>query len=54
MGIVFMAGAGVGVVAGLTFLLVDLSTASYESPRATTPRVVPVIGFNSVGLAGTF
>jgi len=54
LGIVCLAGAGVGVAAGLTFLIVDLSTSTYESARATTPRVLPIIGLQSVGVAGTF
>lgn len=54
LGIVGMVGAGVGVAAGLTFLIVDLSTAKSESARAMTPHVTPVFGVQSVGVVGTF
>jgi hypothetical protein len=44
---------GVGVAAGVTFLILD-ATRSGKSARQTTPHVTPVFGFNSVGLVGTF
>lgn len=52
VGIFCMVGAGVGVVTGLTFLIIDLSTAKVESARA--PRILPVIGPQSLGVVGTF
>jgi len=53
LGIVGLVGGGVGVLAGLTFLIVDVSRSD-KSARQTTPHVTPVFGFRSVGLAGTF
>ncbi|HKO47452.1 MAG TPA: hypothetical protein VJV79_07005 [Polyangiaceae bacterium] len=44
---------GVGVAAGVTFLILD-ATRSGKSARQTTPRVTPVFGLNTVGLIGTF
>jgi hypothetical protein len=44
---------GVGVAAGVTFLILDASSSG-KSARRSTPHVTPVFGFNSVGLAGTF
>jgi len=44
---------GVGVAAGVTFLILD-ANRSGKSARQTTPHVTPVFGFNTVGLAGTF
>lgn len=53
LGIVSMIGGGVGVVAGLAFLIADISSGS-PSARHTTPHVTPVFGFQSVGVVGTF
>jgi hypothetical protein len=44
---------GLGVAAGVTFLILD-ANGSGKSARQTTPHVTPVFGFKSVGLAGTF
>ena len=53
VGIAAMIGGGVGVLTGLTFLLVDLSRSN-RSARQTTPHVTPVFGYSTVGVAGTF
>ena len=44
---------GVGVAAGVTFLILDVSR-SEKSARRSVPHVTPVFGFNSVGLVGSF
>jgi len=44
---------GVGVAAGVTFLILD-ANSSGKSAQQTTPHVTPVFGFDSVGLMGTF
>jgi hypothetical protein len=43
----------VGCLAGLTFLLLDVSRR-YKSARQSTPILTPVFGFSSVGVVGTF
>jgi hypothetical protein len=43
----------VGLLAGLTFLIVDVSRSD-KSARATTPQVTPVFGYRSLGVVGTF
>ncbi|HET7538480.1 MAG TPA: hypothetical protein VFK05_01365 [Polyangiaceae bacterium] len=53
LGIVGLAGAGVGVIAGITFLIVDVSQRNSYASRST-PHVTPVFGFRSIGLVGTF
>jgi hypothetical protein len=53
LGIAGMVGGGVGILAGLTFLLVDVSRSD-KSARQSTPHVTPVFGFRSVGVVGTF
>jgi hypothetical protein len=53
IGIASTIAGGVGVAAGVTFLIMDLSSSG-KSARQTTPHVTPVFGFNSVGLVGTF
>lgn len=53
LGIVGLVGGGVGLIAGLTFLIVDV-TRSDKSARESTPHVTPVFGFRSVGVVGTF
>ena len=45
---------GVGVAAGVTLLILDLSRSEKSTQQSTTPHVTPVFGFNSVGLLGTF
>ena len=44
---------GVGVAAGVTFLILDVSR-SEKSARQSVPHVTPVFGFNSIGLVGSF
>ena len=53
LGIVGLVGGGVGLLAGLTFLIVD-ATHSEKSAVRTTPHVTPVFGFRSLGVVGTF
>jgi len=53
IGVVGLVGGGVGILAGLTFLIVDLNRSS-KSALQTTPHVTPVFGYRSVGLVGTF
>ena len=53
LGIVSMIGGGVGVVAGLAFLIADVSGGS-SSARHIAPHVTPVFGFQSVGVVGNF
>jgi hypothetical protein len=53
LGIVGLVGGGVGLLAGFTFLILDVSRSD-KSARTQTPRVSPVFGFRSVGLVGTF
>jgi len=53
IGITSMIAGGVGVAAGITFLILDVSKSS-NSARRSEPHVTPVIGFNSVGLVGAF
>ena len=53
LGIVGMVGGGVGLIAGVTCLIVDVSRGS-GSARQSTPHVTPVFGYRSVGLVGTF
>jgi tetratricopeptide (TPR) repeat protein len=53
IGITSMIAGGVGVAAGVTFLILDASNSS-KSARRTEPHVTPVFGFNSVGLVGAF
>ena len=52
IGVVALIGGGVGVIAGIAFLVAD---AGHDSKAASsTPRLMPVIGLNSLGLTGTF
>jgi len=53
IGVTSMIAGGVGVAAGVTFLILDVSKSS-QSARQTGPHVTPVFGFNSVGLVGAF
>lgn len=53
LGVVGLVGGGVGVLAGLTFLILDLSRSD-KSASQSTPHVTPVFGFRSVGVVGTF
>ena len=53
IGITSMIAGGVGVAAGVTFLLLDVSKSS-NTARRNEPYVTPVIGFNHVGLVGAF
>ncbi|MEI9935902.1 MAG: hypothetical protein WDO69_01630 [Pseudomonadota bacterium] len=53
LGIVGLVGGGVGVLAGFTFLILDVSRSD-KSAQQSTPHVTPVFGFRSVGLVGTF
>jgi hypothetical protein len=53
LGIVGLVGGGVGLLAGFTFLILDVSRSD-KSARREGPHVTPVFGFRSVGLAGTF
>jgi len=53
VGIVSTIVGGVGVAAGVTFLLLD-ANSSGKSAQQKTPHVTPVFGLDSVGLMGTF
>jgi len=53
IGVVGLVGGGVGILAGFTFLILDLNRSDKSALR-TTPHVTPVFGLNSVGLVGTF
>jgi len=53
IGITSMVVGGVGVAAGVTFLILDARNSG-RSARQSTPHVTPVFGFNSVGLVGAF
>jgi hypothetical protein len=53
LGIVGLVGGGVGVIAGVTFLIVD-ATQSKSSASHSIPHVTPIFGYRSVGLVGTF
>ncbi len=53
IGIASMIVGGVGVAAGVTFLILN-ATSSGKSARQSTPHVTPVFGFNSVGAVGSF
>jgi len=53
-GVASMIVGGVGVAAGVTFLILDASQSSSKSAKQSAPHVTPVFGFNSVGLVGTF
>ena len=53
LGIVGVVGGGVGLIAGLTFLIVDVNRSD-KSARQSTPHVTPVFGFRSIGVVGTF
>jgi hypothetical protein len=53
LGIVGLVGGGVGLLAGLSLLIVDV-TRGDKSARQSTPHVTPVFGFRSVGVVGTF
>ncbi|MEO6599845.1 MAG: hypothetical protein ABIQ16_08245, partial [Polyangiaceae bacterium] len=44
---------GVGVVAGITMLILDAGNSS-KSAQQNAAHVAPVVGFNTLGLAGTF
>jgi len=53
IGVVGLVGGGVGIAAGITFLIVD-ATRNNNSARQSTPHVTPVFGFRSIDLVGTF
>jgi tetratricopeptide (TPR) repeat protein len=53
IGVVGLVGGGVGIAAGITFLIVDATRGS-KSARQSTPHVTPVFGFRSIDLVGTF
>jgi len=53
IGTATLIGGGVGVVAGVIFLLLDAG-GSERSAAGSSPRVTPVLGFRSVGVVGTF
>jgi len=53
-GVTSMIVGGVGVAAGVTFLILDLSQSSSKSAKHSAPYVAPVFGLNSVGLVGAF
>ena len=50
MAIIGYAVGGLGVAAGVTLLLLD----SQRSSSASEPRIVPWVGYQSAGVAGTF
>lgn len=52
IGIGVMVGGGAAVVTGITLLILD--SGSGKSASNDKPRVMPVFGFESVGVAGTF
>jgi len=53
IGVIGLVGGGVGVIAGITFLVLDASSGN-KSAHQSTPHVTPVFGFRSLGLVGTF
>ena len=53
LGVVGLVGGGVGIAAGITFLIVDATRGS-KSASQSTPHVTPVFGFRSIDLVGTF
>jgi len=53
VGIASTVVGGLGVAAGVTFLILD-ANGSRKSAQQTAPHVTPVFGFDSVGLTGTF
>lgn len=53
LGVVGFVSGGVGLLAGLTFLIVDVSRSN-RSTSQSTPHVTPVLGLQSVGVIGTF
>ena len=54
-GIAALIGGGVGVVTGVTLLIIDASSgSSSKSAQRLTPHVRPVFGLRSFGLVGTF
>ncbi len=53
IGVTGLVVGGVGVAAGITLLILD-AHGSRQSARHDAPRVTPVIGLNTLGLAGTF
>ncbi len=52
IGVGALIGGGVGLVAGVTMLIVGSSSS--DSARNDAPRVVPMIGLGSLGIAGKF
>ena len=53
IGIGTLIGGGVAVVAGITMLIVDSGSHS-SAARVERPRLMPVFGGNTLGIAGTF
>jgi hypothetical protein len=53
LGIVGLVGGGVGLLAGFTFLILDVNRSD-KSARKDTPFVAPVFGLGSVGVVGSF
>ena len=55
IGIAALIGGGVGVVTGVTLLIIDASSgSSSKAAQRSTPHVTPVFGLRSFGLVGTF
>ena len=53
LGVAALAVGGAGVVAGITFLILDAGHHSNDA-RSSTPHITPVIGLGTLGAAGTF
>lgn len=54
LGVIGLAGGGVGLVAGTIFLIVHVNRSDRLATSQSTPQVMPVFGLQSVGVVGTF
>jgi hypothetical protein len=53
LGVVGLVAGGVGVAAGITFLILDAGHHSKDA-QSSTPHITPVIGLGTLGAVGTF
>jgi len=53
LGVAGLAVGGVGVAAGITFLILDAGHHSTDA-QSSTPHITPVIGLGTLGAVGTF